>query len=157
MELPRIKIGGRSIPLLLTTWETLAIMEEIGCTPGQLKDQVFGLVHNIETDEYRCTISEDREKLKKFGTLVRILGNAGLETEGEKPDLTDKWVLRNINPGMVILYVMLVATVVNDAMKMEVTQNNTGPVDEILAEENAKKEPRSLLTGESAPADSSPG
>ena len=156
MEKQTIRIGEREIPMLMTSYEMIAIQEEIGCTVGQLRDEVFAIEHDVETDVYKCLIRDDREKLKKFAALVRILGNAGLEEAGEEPDLTDKWILRNIKPGMMLVYVMLVAAVVNDAMSMETSEMTEGPVDEVLAEENRKKEPGSLHTGESAPAGSSP-
>ena len=137
-------IGGRTFPLMLSSFETLTIQEEIGCTVGQLRDQVFGIVHNIETDEYRTTMREDPEKLKKFGKLIRIMGNAGLEEAGQEPDLTDKWVLRHIRHGMIIPYMIQLSEIINDAMKMEIKEEKTdGPVDEVLEEENRKKEQES--------------
>jgi len=135
-----IMIGGRDIPLMLTTYELIAIQEEIGCTVGQLRDQVFGIEHNLETDEYSFSLATDKEKMKKFGTLIRILGNAGLEEAGQEPDLTDKWILRHMRPAMIMPFVILLTEVVNDAMKMESGETQTGPVDEALEEENRKKE-----------------
>ena len=148
-----IKIGSRTVPMLLTTFELIAIQEEIGCTVGQLRDQVFGIEHNLETDEYTFTLATDREKLKKFGTLIRILGNAGLEEAGQAPDLTDKWILRNMKPAMIMPYMMILTEVINDAMKLEAKGEQSGPVDEGLEEENRKKERESLPTGGSSPAD----
>lgn len=138
--MPEIDIGGRKIPMLLSVEETAVIQEEIGCTVLQIRDEVFGIEHDIETDMYRMTMREDSKKMRKFGKLIRILGNAGLEERGEEPDLTDKWILRHIKPGMLVLYVTLVNELINDAMKMESATPVDGPVDEILAEENRKKE-----------------
>ena len=151
-----INIGNRKIPMTLTTFEMIAIQEEIGCTVGQLREEVFGLEKNLETDEYTFFLVEDKERLRKFGKLLRILGNAGLEEAGQEPDLTDKWVLRNIKPVMIMAYVIAVTGVINDAMHMEAGKKEEGPVDEVLEEENRKKEPGSLPTGEPAPAGSSP-
>ena len=148
-----IRIGNRTVPMLLSTYEMLAIQNEIGCTVAQLRERVFGIEHNLETDEYTCNIKGDPEKLRKFGILIRILGNAGLEEAGQKPDLTDKWVLRNIKPGMLIPYVIQLTDIINDAMAMESGKPQNGPVDEGLEEENRKKERESLPTGESSPAD----
>ena len=150
-----IRIGGREIPMTLTTFEMIAIQDEIGCTVGQLQDQVFGLEKNLETDEYSFRLMGDKDRLKRFGALIRILGNAGLEEAGQEPDLTDKWVLRHIKPGMIMPYMIAITGVINEAMKME-TGKSDGPVDEVLEEQNRKKEPGSSPTGESAPADSSP-
>ena len=147
-----IKIGGREIPMTLTTFEMIAIQEEIGCTVGQLQDSVFGLEKNLETDEYSFQMVNDKDRLRRFGALIRIMGNAGLEEAGKEPDLTDKWILRHIKPAMIMPYMIAITGVINEAMKME-TAKTEGPVDEVLEEENRKKEPGSLHTGESAPAD----
>lgn len=143
-EKPALKIGGREIPLTLSVWESIAIQEEIGCTIGELREKVFGIEHNLETDEYTINMVKDKDKLRKMGILIRILGNAGLEEAGEAQDLTDKWVLRNIRPGMAVVYAMVLMAVINDAMQMESAERAAeegGPVDEVLAEENQKKEP----------------
>ena len=151
-----IEIGGRTIPLMLTTYELIAIQDEVGCTIGQIKENIFGIEHNLETDEYTFSMMKDKEKMKRFGTLLRIIGNAGLEEKGEEPDLTDKWILRHIRPAQIVPFMMIVTEVINDAMKIENIQKNDGPVDEKLEEDNAKKEQRSIPTGESAPTDSLP-
>jgi hypothetical protein len=152
-----IKIGDRTIPMILTVCEMAEIQEAIGCTVAQLRDEVFGLKHNLETDEYTFGIMDDKDKIRKFGKLLRILGNAGLEEAGQAPDLTDKWILRRIKPGMLMPYVIAATAVISEAMDTEADKTQSGPVDEVLAEENRKKEPGSSPTGESAPADSSPG
>ena len=140
-----IKIGNREIPMALTTYELIAIQEEIGCTVGQLRDEVFGVHLENEDDpsSIRFGVINDGEKLEKFGKLIRILGNAGLEEQGEDPDLTDKWVLRHIKPGMIMIYVIALVAVISDGNKVEsITQKEEeGPVDEVLEEQNAKKQP----------------
>lgn len=137
-----VKIGNREIPIALTAYEMLTIQEEIGCTVAQLRDEVFGIEHNLETDEYTFTLLDDKDKLRKFGTLLRILGNAGLEEAGQKPDLTDKWILRNMKPASIMTCVISTARAISEEMKTEVAEKtvNDGPVDEILEEENRKKE-----------------
>jgi hypothetical protein len=158
-----IKIGGREIPMILSSLEMLTIQEEIGCTVAQLRDEVFAVVFHPDADTekgeqaYTIEIMKDAKKVKKMAQLIRICGNAGLEEAGQEPDLTDKWILRNIKPGRVLPYALIMMAAVNDAMRMETAETDErGPVDEVLAEENRKKEPGSSPTGESAPADSSP-
>jgi hypothetical protein len=136
-----IKIGGRSIPLMLSTLEMADIQEEIGCTVGQLRDEVFGLQVDMETDKVTFGIVEDGKKIRKFAKLIRILGNAGLEETGQAPDLTDKWILRNMKPGLLMAYVVGVTAIINAAMQIETGKKQEGPVDEVLEEENRKKEP----------------
>lgn len=146
MENMEIIIGGRKIPLLLTTFELIQIQEEICCTVAQLRDEVFGAYRNEEDEkpQWRFRVATDAERMKKLGTLIRIIGNAGLENAGQEPDLTDKWILRNIKPGMVLPVAVVIMAVVNDAMMMETATKTeqTGPVDVTIEEENRKKEPR---------------
>ena len=143
-KLPTIKIGGREIPLFYSTFEMISIQKDIGCTAFQLNEEVFGIHHEDPDDmdsAVRFDVLTDPEKTRKFGVLLRIMGNAGLEEEGLEPDLTDKWVLRNMRPGMIMVYVIAVIAVITEGNRIENTQPNekTGPVDEGLEEENAKK------------------
>ena len=144
-KLPTIKIGGREIPLYYSSYEMIAFQDDIGCTAFQLNDVVFGIKRDDEDEDsqVRFGVLTDAEKLKKLGTLIRILGNAGLEQEGKEPDLTDKWVLRNIKPGMIMLYVIALVAVITEGNKIESTtpDEEKGPVDEGLEEQNAKKQP----------------
>ena len=144
-KLPTIKIGGREIPLFYSTFEMIQMQQDIGCTAFQLNDAVFGIRKDDDDPEsnVRFEVVTDAEKTKKLGTLIRILGNAGLEEEGKEPDLTDKWVLRHIKPGMIMVYVIALIAVITEGNKIESTrkEEETGPVDEGLEEENAKKQP----------------
>ena len=144
-NLPEIKIGKRNIPLYYSTYETIAIQREIGCTAFQLKDQVFG-VEIIDEDEdatmdnIRLKVAEDPERMEKLGKLICILGNAGLEEEGQEPDLTEKWVLRNMKPAMMMIYALAVMAVITRGNTMEARPEPNGePVDEIKEENDAKK------------------
>ena len=141
-----IKIGGREIPLLYTTYELVEIQEAIGCTGHQLRDEVFG-IHLADENDPSSVVFDcvtDGKKTKKLGTLIRILGNAGLEESGQEPNLTDKSVLRCIRPANILAYAIAVMAVVLDGMKSETSQlieQESGPVDEVLEAENEKKEP----------------
>lgn len=145
-KLPKINIGRREIPLFYSSYEMISIQEEIGCTAFQLNDEVFG-VHREDPDDDNSPVHfevvTDPSKTKKLGTLIRILGNAGLEEEGKEPDLTDKWVLRNMKPGMIMVYVIAMIAVIAEGNKIESTKkpDEGGPVDEGLEEQNAKKQP----------------
>ena len=141
-----IKIGERVIPLMYTTYEMIAIQRDIGCTAFELRDKVFGFVQdededNVEHTVTRLEVATDPEKAAKLGTLIRILGNAGLEEQGKEPDLTDKWILRHIKPGMVLAYAIAVMAEIVNGNTPEQKQEETGPVDEVLEEQNAKKQP----------------
>ena len=147
-KLPEIKIGKRTIPLYYSTYETIAIQREIGCTAFQLKDKVFGVETVDEEkeqtlDNVRLTVGKDPEKMANLGKLIRIIGNAGLEESGQEADLTDKWILRNMKPAMVLFYAMAMMAVISQGNIMEAKEENDSnePVDVILEEERAKKQP----------------
>ena len=139
-----IRIGGREIPVALTVYEMVTIQEEIGCKVGEIREKVFGLERDIENDTYTMRLADDKELLKRFGKLIRIVGNAGLEEAGQEPDLTDKWVMRRIKPTQLMDIVMDLINAIDDAMRMEYGKTTEdGPVDEVLEEENRKKEQES--------------
>ena len=140
-----IKIGKREIPLFYSTYELIAIQEEIGCTAFQLREEVFGIVQEDEDDPMSIKMEcvTDPKKTRRLGTLIRILGNAGLEEEGKEPDLTDKWILRHLNPTQIMPLAIIAMKVIVEGNQAEVPdeKENQGPVDEGLEEENAKKAP----------------
>lgn len=140
-----IKIGNRTIPLMFTVYEMIAIQRDIGCTAAELREKVFGLKEiDDDPDNVRITVAEDPEKLNKLGMLIRILGNAGLEEVGQEPDLTDKWVLRHMRPALVTGYAIMAMQEIVDGMTMEspaLAEEDKGPVDEVLEAQKAKKEP----------------
>ena len=139
-----IQIGGRTIPLLYTTCEMEQIQKELGCTGFQLKEKVFGvrLVNEDDPESVVMDVVTDGELAGRLCTLIRILGNAGLEENGEAADLTDKWVKRRMKPGMIPVYAVIALTEIMDGNRMESPEKEgpQGPVDEGLEEENAKKQ-----------------
>jgi hypothetical protein len=140
-----INIGGRTVPLNYTTYEMIAIQKELGCTAFQLNDEVFG-VHLEDEDDptsLRFDIVKDGERIEKLGKLIRILGNAGLEEKGWEPDLKDKWILRNMKPAYILPYSVAVMKELSDGNRIEAVkpESEQGPVDEVLEEQNAKKQP----------------
>ena len=145
MKLPEIKIGGREIPLFYSTYETIEIQREIGCTAFQLNDNVFGMElideeKDAKLENVRLNVAKDPDKTERLGKLIRILGNAGLEESGEEANLTDKWVLRNMKPAMVLIYAVGVMAVISQGNMIEAQEESKGKeTDVILEEENAKK------------------
>ena len=137
-----IKIGGRIVPLSYSAFEMIEIQKQIGCTAFQLKDEVFG-IHQEDEDNpnsVRIDVIKDPERLEKMGQLIAILGNAGLEEKGEKPDITYKWVLRNMKPALILGYAIATMSEIVEGNMMESKEEETGPVDEILEEQQAKKQ-----------------
>lgn len=140
-----VKIGEKTIPLFYSAYEMTAIQKEIGCTAFELREKVFGIRQTDEDDPDSIVLDvvTDPEKLEKLGTLIRILGNAGLEEKGEEGTLTDKWVMRHMKPAMIIAYAIAAMAEINEGNRMESPdmEGDQGPVDEVLEEQNAKKQP----------------
>lgn len=139
-----IKIGKREIPLFYSTYEMVEIQEEIGCTAFQLKEEVFGIRQTDEDDPMSIVLDcvTDPAKTKKLGTLIRIMGNAGLEEDGQEGDLTDKWVLRKMKPALIMMFALAALSVINDGNRIEAPEEEkSGPRDLILEEQEAKKQP----------------
>lgn len=140
-----INIGGRKIPLSYTAYEMIEIQRQIGCTAFELTDKVFGI--RSEEDENNpaaepkviIDVVNDPDRLEKMGKLIAILGNAGLEQSGQEPDLTDKWILRNMKPALILGYAIATMAEISNGNMMEVKNDKDGPVDEILEEQESKK------------------
>ena len=139
-----IKIGGREIPLLYSTFELLEIQKAIGCTGFQLKEEVFGIRLQDEDDPMSITfdIVKEPEKIGKMATLIRIMGNAGLEESGQEPDLTEKWIMRKMKPVMILPYAVAILQEIMDGNQMESPEQEKGegPRDIGLEEEIGKKQ-----------------
>ena len=140
-----INIGGRKIPLSYTAYEMIEIQRQIGCTAFELTDKVFGI--RSEEDEKDpnaepkviIDVVNDPDRLEKMGKLIAILGNAGLEQSGQEPDLTDKWILRNMKPALILGYAIATMAEISNGNMMEVKNDKDGPVDEVLEEQESKK------------------
>lgn len=133
-----ITLKGREIPLLYTTWEMKQVQEELGPISTAIK-KVLG--RNPE-DENDMSLYAGAEHLAAAATLIRILGNAGLEEKGQEPDLTEKWIMRNMKPAMIVPYAVLAMREISEGNKMETPdrEGEKGPVDEGLEEQQAKKQ-----------------
>lgn len=131
-----ITLKGREIPLLYTTWEMKQIQEELGPISKAIK-KVLG--RNPE-DENDMSLYAGAEHLAAAATLIRILGNAGLEESGENADLTDKKVLRALKPADLAEAVNKCMDAMAEGMKSEIPEKKQeGPVDVTLEEMQKKK------------------
>ena len=135
-----ITLKGREIPLLYTTWEMKQVQEELGPISKAIK-RVLGLNPDDEDD---MSLYAGAEHLAAAATLIRILGNAGLEENGEAADLTDKKVLRALKPADLAEAVNKCMDAMAEGMKSEIPEKKQeGPVDVTLEEMNKKKEKES--------------
>ena len=138
-----IESGGRKIPRLYTPMEMIEIQEKIGCTAFELKYEVFGIYWEDEDDptSARMKVTSDPERLKKFGKLIMILGNAGLEEAGGDPDLTEKKILRALKPSEMMNAINACMDAMAEGMASEIPEEKpAGPVDVTLEEMRKKKE-----------------
>ena len=131
-----ITLKGREIPLLYTTYEMKLAQEEI----GPLSEMQYKLFGRNKDDDKDTSLYAGAEHIATVSKMIRILGNAGLEESGEEGNLTDKWVLRNMKPAMVLIYAIGVMTVISQGNMIEAQEESKGKeTDVILEEENAKK------------------
>ena len=131
-----ITLKGRQIPLLFTTWEMKQIQEEI----APMSRAISIVLGRNPDDEKDKSLYSSAEHLKAVAKLVKILGNAGLEENGQEPDLTDKKVLRAMKPVELPEIVNACMDAMNEGMASEIPEKEeTGPVDVTLEEMNKKK------------------
>ena len=136
----KITLKGREIPLIYTTQEMLTIQQEI----APYDRMIQAILGKDPDDENNSKIYLSAEHLANVAKAVRILGNAGLEEAGEKPDLTDKFVLRAIPPTDIQIAINCCMEAIAEGMKSEIPpKEEDGPVDVTLEEMNKKKEAES--------------
>jgi len=132
-----IKLKGREIPLIYTTYEMKTIQEEI----APLSNAILLVLGRNPEDKKDMSRYGGAEHLDAAAKLIRILGNAGLEEAGEAPDLTDKKVLRALKPSEIAEVVNACMEAMNEGMASEIPpKEEDGPVDVTLEEMNKKKE-----------------
>ena len=135
-----ITLKGRKIPLVYMTYEMKLVQEEVAPL-GDVNAVLFG--KNVEDENDTSQFGAPRQ-LEAIGKMIRIMGNAGLEDAGEKPDLTDRWVLRALKPTQIVEAITACVQAMNEGMESEIKpENSNEPVDVTLEAINKKKEPDS--------------
>ena len=125
----KIKIGGRVIPLYFNL-DAFFEMAENGLNLASVRE-LFS--KEAQMERYL-------DVLKAVITLARILGNQGLEMNGEDRDLTDEWLRKRIRPGQLINLKIAIATEVDAGMSMETNERKEGEERDLVLEEiNQKK------------------
>lgn len=131
-----IMLKGRRIPLLYTVFEMKAIQEEI----APLGELMYVISGRNKDDREDASKYGSAEHLGAIAKLIRILGNAGLEEDGEAADLTDKKVLRALKPSELAPAVNACVEAMAEGMKSEIPEEDDGePVDVTLEEMRKKK------------------
>ena len=125
----KIKIGGRVIPLLFNL-DAFFEMNECGLGLASVRE-----LFNREAQKERYL-----DVVKATITLIRILGNQGLEMDGGERDLTDQWLRKRLRPGQLINLIVAIASEVDIGMSMETNERKEGEERDLVLEEiNQKK------------------
>lgn len=119
MEIIRVKLGEREIPLKFTMEEFAEIEEAIGN---------LSLIDEI--------LLKGKQRIRNLATAIRIMGNAGLAGAGEKPDLTDKIVMGLMKPRKLVEYQTAAISAINQGMLVE---SNEDEVHDIVLEDIERK------------------
>ena len=135
-----ITLKGREIPLIYTVYEMKQVQEEI----APLNKAISLVLGRNPDDPEDTSLFASAEHLGALAKLLRILGNAGLEENDEKPDLTDKKVLRALKPTELVEVINACMDAMNEGMASEIpAKKHEGPVDVTLEEIQKKKETES--------------
>ena len=119
MEIIRVRLGEREIPLKFTMEEFAEIEEAVGN---------LSLIDEI--------LLKGKQRIRNLATAIRIMGNAGLAGAGEKPDLTDKIVMGLMIPRKLVEYQTAAISAINQGMLVE---SNEDEVHDIVLEDIERK------------------
>lgn len=119
MEIIRVRLGEREIPLKFTMEEFAEIEEAVGN---------LSLIDEI--------LLKGKQRIRNLATAIRIMGNAGLAGAGEKPDLTDKTVMNLMKPRKLVEYQTAAISAINQGMLVE---SNEDEVHDIVLEDIERK------------------
>lgn len=128
-----VKIGERTIPLRFRMNQFIEIEEEIG-NLGEIKELLL----------------KGKSRVRNTVSMIRIMGNAGLKHAGEEPDLTDEWLMENMDPhGLMAYQVAVIGCMSKETESQAAAEEKQDEArDVVLDEINAKKEPVNSPTGE---------
>ena len=121
MEPIKIKIDTREIPLKFTMEEFAQIEEAIGN---------LSLIDEI--------LLKGKNRVRNVCTAIRIMGNAGLAEAGQKPDLTDKSLMKVMQPRKLVEYQSAAIIAINQGMLVETNEDEVH--DLVLEDIERKKE-----------------
>lgn len=131
-----IMLKGREVPLLYTVYEMKQIQDDIAPLDKAIR---LVLGRNPE-DENDLSWFGSAEHISAAAKLIRILGNAGLEENGEAGDLTDKKVMRALKPADLAETVNACMDAMAEGMASEIPEKEEeGPVD-VTLEQMKKKD-----------------
>ena len=136
-----IIIGEKKIPLRFGMDQFMEIEEQVGYL-GDIKDLIL----------------KGKKRVRNIVSVIRILGNAGLKYEGQTADLTDGWLMENMDPLAIMVYQLAVmACMQRDENSQAVNEENENKERDLVLEEiERKKAPVNSQTGAYFTGDWSP-
>ena len=117
----------------------------------------FGMRQFIEMEEKLGNLAEIKElllkgkdRLRTLVFMIRVLGNAGLKHAGQEPDLTEDWLMDNMEPHNILAYqVAVLACMTKESESQAINEENENKERDLVLEEiTAKKEPVNSQAGE---------
>ena len=128
-----INIGGRIIPLRFRMNQFAEIEEQIG-NLGEVKNLILN----------------SKNRIRNCVGIIRIMGNAGLKHAGEEADLTEDWLMDNMDPHALAGYqaAILACMMKENHSEARQEEEENKERDVVLEEIQAKKEPVNSHTGE---------
>ena len=132
MDGMKINIGEREIPLRFRMKQFEELEEEVG-----------------NLGDTKGLFLTGKKRVRNIVTAIRILGNAGLKHEGQKPDLTDEWLNENMDPHAIMAYQLaVIGCLSNESDSQAVKEENENKERDIVLEEiQQKKDPVNSHTG----------
>ena len=132
MENIKVTIAEREIPLRFRMNEFAQIEEEVG-NLAEVKELVLN----------------GKNRIRNIVKIIRIMGNAGLKHAGETADLTDEWLMENMDPYNLLAYQVGVLGCMTKESESQAQQekDENEERDLVLEEIQAKKDPVNSPTG----------
>ena len=132
MENIKVTNAEREIPLRFRMNEFAQIEEEVG-NLAEVKELVLN----------------GKNRIRNIVSIIRIMGNAGLRHAGEADDLTDDWLMENMNPHELMAYQVAVLGCMTKESESQAQheKDENEERDLVLEEIQAKKDPVNSPTG----------
>lgn len=119
MDPIKVKLGEKEIPLRFTMEEFAEIEEAVGN---------LSLIDEL--------LLQGKKRIRNVATAIRIMGNAGLVSQGEKGNLTDKSVMAAMHPRKLVEYQTAAISAINQGMLVE---SNEDEVHDLVLEDIERK------------------
>ena len=118
----KVEIGGRELNLIYTMRVQMQAEEELEIDFTQLQEK----------------LGKGKRTTRTLVGMFRLMGNEGLRLAGEKPDLTDDWIIDHMLPGYTMSYRIAAMSAVTAGWFME-NDNSYNEEQDVTLNEIRKK------------------